>query len=98
LHAMKKLDPEIRLSALYSGPPKSFVQIAEEAGAQIVSPQYPLVTKDQVAAAHKAGLQVVPWTADTLEEWDKLIEDNVDAIITDDPAALLAHLKSLGRR
>ncbi len=98
LHAMKKLAPEIRLSALYAGAPKSFVQIAEEAGAQIVSPQYLLVTKDQVAASHKAGLQVVPWTADAPKEWDKLIEDNVDAIITDDPAALIAHLKSLGRR
>ena len=54
LQAMKKLAPEIRLSALYQGPAKDFVEIAREAGAQIVSPVYTLVDKEQVAA-HKAG-------------------------------------------
>jgi glycerophosphoryl diester phosphodiesterase len=96
LHAMKKLAPEIRLSALYEGAPRDFVKLAEESGASIVSPKYPLVTEDQVAAAHKAGLQVVPWTANTPAEWDKLIAAKVDAIITDDPAALIAYLKSPG--
>ncbi len=98
LHAMKKLAPEIRLSALYMGPPKDFVKIADEAGAQIVSPHYTLVTKDQVDASHKAGLQVVPWTANTAKDWDRLIDAGVDAIISDDPAELIAHLKSLGLR
>ncbi len=98
LHAMKKLAPEIRLSALYAGAPKDFVEIAREAGAQIVSPYYTLVNKDLVAAAHRAGLQIVPWTANTAKDWDMLIDAKVDAIITDDPAALIAHLKSLGAR
>lgn len=93
LHAMKKLAPEIRLSALYEGKPKSFVQIAKEAGATIVSPRYPLVTKEEVDAAHKAGLAVVPWTPNTPEEWEKLIDAGVDEIITDNPAALKEWLK-----
>jgi glycerophosphoryl diester phosphodiesterase len=46
-------------------------------------------------AAHAAGLQVAPWTADTPEDWDRLVGAQVDAIITDDPAALL---ERLGRR
>ena len=96
LHAMKKLAPKIRLSALYAGSPKDFVEIAREAGARIVSPYYTLVTKDQVATAHQAGLQVVPWTANAAKDWDALIDAKVDAIITDDPAGLIAHLKSLG--
>ena len=90
LHAMKKLSPKIRLSALYEGVPKSFVSVAKEAGAQIVSPQYKLVTKAQVDAAHKAGLQVVPWTANTRDDWQRLLDCGVDAIITDDPAELIA--------
>jgi glycerophosphoryl diester phosphodiesterase len=94
LHAMKTMDPSIRLSALYSGPPKDFVEIAKEAGAGIVSPEYHLVTPEQVKAAHAAGLQVVPWTSNKPEEWDQLIAANVDAIISDDPAALIAHLES----
>ena len=43
LVAMKKLAPEIALSALYSGTPKDFVAIATEAGAGIVSPAANLV-------------------------------------------------------
>lgn len=93
LHAMKKLAPEIRLSALYDGPAKDFVDIAREAGASIVSPQYKLVTKDQVKKAHAAGLQVVPWTANTPEEWRRLLDTGVDAIITDDPGELISFLK-----
>ena len=46
LIAMKKLAPEIKLSALYEGPPKDFVAIGKEAGAGIVSP---------VAASGDAG-------------------------------------------
>jgi glycerophosphoryl diester phosphodiesterase len=95
LHAMKRAAPEIALSALYSGDPKDFTAIAKEAGAGIVSPEFHLVTSEQVRAAHAAGLQVVPWTADTPEDWDRLIAAQVDAIITDDPTALL---ERLGRR
>ncbi len=92
---MKKIAPEIVLSALYEGQPKDFTAIAKEAGgAQIVSPQFTLVTPEQVRAAHAAGLQVAPWTPDTPQDWDKLIAAGVDAIITDDPAALLEHLKA----
>jgi glycerophosphoryl diester phosphodiesterase len=93
LHAMKKLAPGIRLSALYEGQPRDFVEIAREAGADIVSPQFRLVTREQVGKAHAAGIQVVPWTANTPEEWQKLIEAGVDAIITDDPAELIRYLK-----
>jgi glycerophosphoryl diester phosphodiesterase len=93
LHAMKGLDPSIRLSALYSGKPKSFVEIAREAGAGIVSPETKLVTNEQVQKAHQAGLQVIPWTANTPEDWSRLIEAGVDAIISDYPADLISFLK-----
>lgn len=93
LHEMKKQAPEIKLVALYSGPAKDFVEIAKESGADIVSPEFKLVTAEQVKAAHAAGLKVVPWTADKPADWDRLIAAGVDAIITDDPAELIAHLK-----
>ena len=93
LHAMKKLAPEIKLSALYSGAPRDFVEIGPEAGAQIVSPEAHLVTAAQVKAAHAAGLAVLPWTANTPEEWGRLIAAGVDGIISDDPAALIAFLR-----
>ena len=98
LHAMKKLEPRMRLSALFDSASKPFVEIARDAGASIVSPKYPLVTKAEVDAAHAAGLQVVPWTANTREDWAKLVDAGVDAIISDDPAELIAYLKETSRR
>jgi glycerophosphoryl diester phosphodiesterase len=94
LKVMHQLAPEIRLSALYEGNPKSFVEISREAAAAvIVSPQFKLATPQLVAEAHAAHVQVVPWTANQPADWDKLIAAKVDAIISDDPAALLAYLK-----
>jgi glycerophosphoryl diester phosphodiesterase len=99
LVAMRKLAPEIRLSALTETDPRDFAAITAEAGhAEIISPEYHLVTPAKVEAAHKAGLQVVPWTADAEADWDRLIEARVDAIISDDPATLIAYLKQKGLR
>ncbi|HYZ83149.1 MAG TPA: glycerophosphodiester phosphodiesterase [Bryobacteraceae bacterium] len=94
LHAMAQLAPEIRLSALFFDKSKSFVEFAKEAGSKIVSPHYSVVTKAEVDAAHKAGLTIVPWTANTPDVWQKLVDAGVDEIISDDPAALKAWLKA----
>jgi len=93
LAAMKKLAPEIRLSALTETDPREFTAIAKEAGAGIVSPNYRLVTPAKVEAAHRAGLQVVPWTVNDPADWRRMIEAKVDAIITDDPAEAIAYLR-----
>jgi glycerophosphoryl diester phosphodiesterase len=93
LQAMRQIAPEITRAALYSGPPRSFVEIAREAGASIISPEHHLVTPEQVREAHAAGLQVIPWTANTPADWARLAAAGVDAIITDDPASLIAYLR-----
>lgn len=99
LVAMRKLAPEVRLSALTEADKRDFAAIAAEAAmAEIVSPEFHLVTPAKVEAAHKAGLQVVPWTANTEADWNLLIQAKVDAIITDDPATLIAYLKKKGLR
>ena len=96
LRAMKKLAPEIKLVALWEAGDRDFVSIAREAGADVISPQFTLVTPEKVRAAHAAGLEVVPWTANTPADWDKLIAAQVDAIISDDPAELIAYLGKRG--
>ena len=98
LVAMKRLAPEIRLAALWEGKARPFPEIAREAQAGIISPEFRLVTPEQVQASHAAKLEVVPWTADTPQDWQRLIDAGVDAIITDDPAALIAYLKEKGLR
>ncbi|WP_263358690.1 glycerophosphodiester phosphodiesterase [Acidicapsa ligni] len=105
LAEMRKQWPAIRLSALvgrpqydalmgHTDPTKDLVAIAKETGAEIISPEWMLATPEQVAAAHQYGAQVAPWTADTAEEWQKLADAHVDAIITDDPVGLLAWLRA----
>lgn len=98
LHAMHKLAPEIRLAALYVGRPKSFTAIARQAGADIVAPYHALVSARRVHAAHAADLEVTAWTANHPRQWKRLIAAQVDAIITDDPAALIAYLAQRGSR
>jgi glycerophosphoryl diester phosphodiesterase len=99
LHAIRAIAPEIRLSALYSGVPKDLLEIARDAGgAPIVSPHYLLTSRESVRRAHQAGLLVVPWTANTPAQWDSLIAQGVDAIITDDPGGLIDFLKAKGLR
>lgn len=93
LRAMKKLAPEIRLSALLGFVAQDFVASAREAGATIVSPQYKLVTPAKVKAAQEAGLQVVPWTANAPADWELLVAAGSDAIISDDPAGLIEFLR-----
>jgi glycerophosphoryl diester phosphodiesterase len=94
LHAMQELAPDIRCAALYEGAPKSFIEIAQEAGnTPIVCPHHTLVTPERVAEARAAGLKIYTWTANTEADWDVLIAARVDAIITDDPGALLLYLR-----
>jgi glycerophosphoryl diester phosphodiesterase len=52
-----------------------------------------MVTPETVAAAHAAGLQVIPWTVDKPEDWQAMVDAKVDAIITDDPEALVIWLR-----
>jgi glycerophosphoryl diester phosphodiesterase len=108
LRAMKVIDPDIRLSALFgqakydsfmgiTDPDKTFIHIAEVAGLRkgdFLSPDESLVTPEAVAAAHNLGLRIVPYTANTAESWKRLAEAHVDAIITDDPAGLLEWLRA----
>lgn len=105
LHAMRKIDPEIRLSALFEDAKydeimgltdhdKSFAHVIEMTGADILSPDQVLVTPEAVAIAHKLGTQVAPFTVNTPEGWQKMADAKVDAIITDDPAGLLTWLRA----
>lgn len=96
--AMKTVAPEFELAALYGPGERSFVDIARETGVKMVNPNLRLVTAAKVKEAHAAGVRVMAWTADTPEEWDRLIAMGVDGIITNDPAGLIAYLKSKGLR
>ena len=89
---------EFELAALYGPGERDFVDIARETGVKMVNPNFNLVTADKVKAAHAAGIRIIPWTVDMPDEWDRLLALGVDGLITNDPGALVAHLKSKGLR
>jgi glycerophosphoryl diester phosphodiesterase len=94
LHAMKALAPDIRLAALDEDEKLGdFVAVARSVGVKIIAPEKGMVTPSRVVAAHEAGLQVIPWTANSPQDWDAMTAAGVDGIISDDPAELIAYLK-----
>jgi glycerophosphoryl diester phosphodiesterase len=97
LRVMKKLDSSIPRAALFETD-REWPEVAREFEVTIFSPEYHLVTSDRVAKAHAAGLEVVPWTVNKPEDWQRLVDAKVDAIISDDPASLIAWLKAKGLR
>lgn len=88
----KKVDKKCKTGILYS-PNKWLgfkisthpVSFAREIGADALHPFYVYATKGYVERAHKAGLQVNPWTVNKEKNINQLINAGVDGIITDDP-------------
>lgn len=58
---------------------------AKQLGAEILSPDYKLVTPENVASAHAAGLQVLPWTVNEESDMQAMVDAKVDGLITDYP-------------
>ncbi len=97
LRVMHSLAPQVRRAALFEAE-RDWDEVAREFEANILSPEFHLVTAEKIARAHRAGLQVVPWTANRPEDWSKLTAEGADAIISDDPAALISWLTGKGLR
>jgi glycerophosphoryl diester phosphodiesterase len=98
LRSVKKIAPKITTATLSGDVFPDYVGMAKSAGVRIVSPNLLWLDSDSVAEIHRAGLRVIPWTANTEDEWSMLIGFGVDGIITDDPEALIAFLRTRGRR
>lgn len=91
---VKKLDASIRTSQLTYANLLDSVAVVKASKADILSPHHDWITASEVKRLHQNKLQVAPWTANDPEVWQKLVEMNMDAIITDDPEALIKFLKS----
>lgn len=94
LKAVKQLDKSIRVAALMGGAYiLNWVEMAQSIPADIISPNQYWITRTSISRLQKNGIRVIPWTANTKEEWDRLIALGVDGIISDDPKALIEFLK-----
>jgi glycerophosphoryl diester phosphodiesterase len=94
LEAARALDSKVKIAALSENPKEDLVATALRLKADILSPNFQLVTPELVEKLHAQKIQVVPWTANDAAEWGRLASMGVDRIISDDPEALIAFLKS----
>lgn len=63
----------------------NYVKAAKAIGADIVSPYWEELSQELVNEAHELGMKVVPWTVNSPEKMNMLIDMGVDGIITDKP-------------
>lgn len=89
LRAFHALLPDVPLVALVEEP-GDWVRICQSADSMAISPRFEHVNEAAVAGAHEAGLAVIPWTVNHPADWLRMCRRRVDAIVTDDPAALRA--------
>jgi glycerophosphoryl diester phosphodiesterase len=94
---VRRLDPGIRI-ALDCDRAATDAEAAEIAarlvasGVSLIQLEHRAVTIDMVQACKEAGLAVWAWTANAPADWGRLRAAGVDAILTDDPAGLIAYL------
>ena len=66
----------------YQGNP---VKADHAIGADIISPYYTEISKQDVDEAHSLGMKVVPWTVNNEKDMNMLLDMGVDGIISDKP-------------
>jgi glycerophosphoryl diester phosphodiesterase len=81
--------PKVKTSFLVSNK-KTYEENMADLGYKpfILSPIYSMVNAELMNKAHADGVKVVPWTANTIEEINRLKSLKVDGIITDYPNLL----------
>jgi len=93
LKAVKKLEPRLRTSQLTEADLTDLVAVARASRADIISPRFKWLTKEDVERLHAEGIKVAPWTLNSRKDMDTAVGWGVDAIITDYPAELIGYLK-----
>jgi glycerophosphoryl diester phosphodiesterase len=93
LDTVHRLDSTMMTGFLCEHPTNDLVERTVRAGARQLVARGDLITPAVVEKAHHAGLQVVAWTINEVDQMRRLIAAGVDGIITDFPDRLLNVLR-----
>jgi len=88
LRRLKEIEPRLRTGALMVGRPVSLAPIASACRADAVALEASCVTRTEVEACQRAGLQLVVWVVNDPDQMRHFISLGVDGIITDRPDLL----------
>jgi len=91
---VKKLNSEINCATLEELGGSRFVKRALKINADSINPPYIMATEKLCSKAHALGIMVNPWVPDNPKDWETLISNGVDSIITNDPEGLYNFLTS----
>ena len=86
--------PGVRRGWLIEQRHEPLPDLCAQLGVMTCNPSVEMVLADTglVGVLHRAGLQVMVWTADDVDQWEALVAAGVDAIITDRPDRLVGWL------
>ena len=69
--------------------PVNIVRLIEDAKADGVSMKYSLLDKDLVHSLHKRGYIVAAWTVNDSQTLKKMVDLDVDIVVSDDPCKIV---------
>lgn len=92
--ALRRLEPKLTGAVLIAGTaPVEPAQLTRQADAQIYCPEAAFLDEAQVQQCHSLGVQVLPWTVNQPEDWQRLLDWGVDGITADYPDRLAEWLR-----
>ena len=90
LRILKDIDPTLKTAALFHSPSDAFmIERTKEVGASVLALHHRLATVPLIDEAKLADLSVVIWTVDTQGWVSRARAHGIDALITNNPAALI---------
>lgn len=92
---VKELEPGIRTGVIFYGRPVRISRLAIDATADVLCPHYTYVDVGMVREAKEQGLRIYPWTVNQPDDMRRLIDMEVDGIVTNKPDALKSVISSL---
>ena len=69
------------------------IKLAQKLNVDIISPEYILINKELVQQIHDNGFKVLPWTINSTHILQKMIDMNVDGVISDNPKEMIDYIK-----
>lgn len=93
LKAVKDIDKSIKLSLLIEDPKIDMIKLAQKLNVDIISPEYILINNELVQQMHDNGFKVLPWTINSTHILQKMIDMNVDGVISDNPKEMIDYIK-----
>ncbi len=95
--AMRAKRPDWQYAILLDGIPPDLIGMSDEMGARFWHPHFEGLLPDAADQAKKNGIAINAWTVNEERDWSRMLQMNIDGIITDDPAGLINFLQTVAK-